>query len=163
MWGEGSAARTVVGDSHDGQRFARLCAVWGGMCMIMTFVRLHLKPLLFKGQHNTIGEAQRVKLQKWSRVQGRAAFLWDRMALRKTLALCPGCVQGKLPKKWRAQYDYVEILGFHAEGACDLCREETSVTLYTAAEGVYGAYLEHDRPKLNALRYREQETWHRGW
>jgi len=131
--------------------------------MLTTFVRLYLQPLFFRGQHQQTGEARVTQLQKWSRVQGRAAFLWDRIALRKTLALCRGCVQSQLPKKWQSQYDYVEIMGFHAEGACDLCREETSVTLYAAGEGPYGTYLERDRPKLEALRYREQETWHRGW
>lgn len=100
-------------------------------------------------------------LYKWRRKDGLASFLVDRIALRKTLSLCNGCLV-KMPRAWQARYNYERVLGFHTDDCgCDYCRETTSTTLYVAAEGDYHAEWEATHTSVAATVKRDRTSYNK--
>lgn len=97
-------------------------------------------------------------LFKWRRPEGLASFLRDRIALRKSLALCATC-ERKMPRSWLEQYDYALIRGYHMEDTgCDYCRDIYSTTnLYMPGEGDYYRQWKLGTDSVRETRARDQK------
>ena len=94
-------------------------------------------------------------LVKWRRLDGKASFVCDLIALRKTLLLCHGCVVTHFPAHWQQQYDYECVPAFHGDGGCDYCRQEGPADLYVAGEGAYWQEWEASTRIIRQVRERE--------
>jgi hypothetical protein len=100
--------------------------------------------------------ARALPLTRWRRPDGLSSFVRDMIALRKTLALCHSC-EHKMPRNWRAQYDYELITHFHGECGCDYCRQTTSVNLYVAGEGAYWSEMYRSSKHVRETQERDRQ------
>lgn len=77
---------------------------------------------------------------QWRRPDGPASFFTDRLALRKSLALCHTCETSRLGSRWYLRYLYQRIESFHGEGiGCDYCRADEPTNLYIPEDGTLAA------------------------
>jgi len=98
------------------------------------------------------------RIKSWAirRKMSNATWLWDMINLQKTIALCTGCATERLPWRWQQKLHYQELRRFHGEGHCDLCRTETSVSLYESTDTEQYQKTERDHHLVAATRERER-------
>lgn len=101
------------------------------------FTPRHPQQTVLRGPNGSRSEMRQTSVARLPRTQGRASFLEDFIQLRKTLLLCHFCAKSRMPRNWTAQHDYEEVSAWHSIGACDLCRSETSLTVFVPTEGAY--------------------------
>lgn len=98
------------------------------------------------------------RIKSWTirRKMSDATWLWDKINLQQTLALCKGCSTQKMPWRWQQKLHYAEMTMLHGDGHCDYCRREALVSLYQNTDTPWYAAMERDHQLATAAQERDR-------
>ena len=98
------------------------------------------------------------RIKSWTirRKMSDASWVWDKINLQQTLALCKGCSTQRMPWRWQQKLHYAEMTILHGQGYCDYCRTEDLVSLYQSTDTDYYQQIERSHQLATAAQERDR-------